>query len=117
MRRREVDDVEISSTRNCTQHNFNYDLLASAVRSGRSSANKLPKLLGAREADIRVFLDSLAELENWRGDHIRDLIPGFLLQRVCLKGGYTGLDNRIPDEDLLECLHACLLYTSPSPRD
>ena len=106
MRRREVDDVEISSTRNCTQHNFNYDLLASAVRSGRSSANKLPKLLGAREVDIRVFLDSLAEPENWRGYHIRHLIPGFLLQRVCLKAGYTGLDNRISDEDLLECLHA-----------
>ena len=71
-----------------------------------SPAKKLPKLLGAQEGDIHVFLDSLAEMENWRGYHIRHLIPGFLLQRVCLKAGYTGLDNRISDEDLLECLHA-----------
>ena len=105
MKRREVD-AEISSTRNCTQNTFDYDLITSAVRSGMSPAKKLPKLLGAREGDIRVFLDSLAKLENWRGHHIRDLIPAFLLQKVCLKAGYTGLGNRIADEDLLECLHA-----------
>ena len=100
MRLRGADDAEISSTRNCTQNKF-------AVRSGMSPAKKLPKLLGAQEGDIHVFLDSLAEMENWRGYHIRDLIPGFLLQRLCLKAGYTGgLDNRISDEDLLECPHA-----------
>ena len=76
------------------------------MRSGTSPAKNFPTLLGAREGDIRVFLDSLAEPENWRGYHIRHLIPGFLLQRVCLKAGYTGLDNRISDEDLLECPHA-----------
>ena len=64
MRHREVD-AEICSTRNCTQDSFDYDLIASA-RRGLSPAKKLPKLLGAREADIRVFLDSLAELENCR---------------------------------------------------
>ena len=68
MRRRGVDDdAEFSSTRNCTQNNFDYHLIASAVRSGMSPAKKLPKLLGAREGDIRVFLDCLAELGNWRG--------------------------------------------------
>ena len=57
MRLRGADDAEISSTRNCTQNKF-------AVRSGMSPAKKLPKLLGAREGDIRVFLDSLAKLET-----------------------------------------------------
>ena len=36
---------------------------------------------------------------------IGDLVPGYLLQRMCLKAGYNGFCNRISDDGLLERLH------------
>ena len=41
-----------------------------------------------------------------RSCYIRDMIPGFLPQRLCMAAGYTGETSRIPNDDLLDCLRA-----------
>ena len=39
------------------------------------------------------------------------------LQRAIETGAYSEGDRLPPERQLAECFNACLLYTSPSPRD
>ena len=71
-----------------------------------SRSRKLPKLIGGQVDDIRFFLDSLAKLDDLRDCYVRDTIPVFLLQPICMAAGYTGGTSRISNDDLLDCLHA-----------
>ena len=85
---------------------FDYDEIATAVIRGlASSRRKLPKMFGAQVEDIRSIFDSLTMLDDVRDCHNRDLIPSFLLQRICLQAAYTGRCYRISDDELLDCLH------------
>ena len=86
---------------------YEHDAVRTAVVRGLSSrGRKLPKLIGGQVDDIRLFLDSLAKLDDLRECYIRDMIPVFLLQRLCMAAGYTGDTSRISNDDLLDCLHA-----------
>ena len=49
------------------------------VRGFSSRSSELPKLIGGHVDDIRLFLDSLAKLDDLRDCYIRDMIPVFLL--------------------------------------
>ena len=96
------------SKRNRHNRDFDYDKLTSAVPSGISSPRKkLPRLETAQVKDIRAFLNSLEETEDLQNCYIRDLIPSFVRQRICMKSGYAGPSVRISD-DLLDCLHICV---------
>ena len=99
-------DVEIAKSHH-SKIDFDCDRMASATRQGLFPQKKLLKLETAQVKGIRTSLNSLEETENLRNYHIRDIIPSFLRQRICMKSGYTGLIACISDEDLLDCLHAC----------
>ena len=105
--RRVDDDVDISRNTS-TKTEIDYDQLVAAMRQGLSSAKgKLPKLPTAQVSDIRSFLESLDKLEDLRGCFVRDLIPSFVLQRICLKAEYTARYASISDDDLMDCLYIC----------
>ena len=84
-----------------------YDAIRTAVVRGLSSrSRKIPKLIGGQVDDIRLFLDRHAKLDDLGECYIRDMIPVFLLQRLCMAAGYTGHTSRISNDDFLDCLHA-----------
>ncbi|CAM9276906.1 unnamed protein product, partial [Laminaria digitata] len=71
---------------NRNKNDFDYELDAittAVIRGLPSQSRKLPKLLGGQVNDIRLFLDSLARLDDLRYCYIRHLIPVFMLQRLC----------------------------------
>ena len=101
------NDAVSKSNRETHDLDCEYDAIRTAVVRGLSSrSRKIPKLIGGQVDDIRLFLDSLAKLDNLRDCSIRDMIPVFLLQRLCMAAGYTGDTSRISNDDLLDCLHA-----------
>ena len=104
-----IGGIVFFSKRNRYNRDFDHDNLASAVLGGISSPQKkLLKLETAQVKDIRAFLNSVEETEDLRNCFLRDLIPSFVRQRICMKSGYAGSSVYISDEDLLDCVHICV---------
>ena len=69
----------------------------------------IPELPTTQVNDIRAFAASLDKLEDLRGCVVRDLIPPFPLQRICLKAQRSGRYASISDDDLVDCpAHMCV---------